>query len=449
MKYALDIAGLVFLGTLGFGLLLAGLFILSIMRKLQEVPALPLSKQPPSHSLTKISRALEATQHALKLAEGPQADALNFHLRRLEAWQLKIEKILDQDNNPYFRALAERESFWKKWKELHAQGTGKDKTLRSAARSKLPQIEGMYQRAQMKVDDEWRAAVARDQVAGEEAASVGLFTLPQVEQKIPEPPPPPPPPEGFSQVDIMASHMVTPGTPYLDSTLSLEGAPEGILKNMNLAGCSFAGVIFTGMHHHKNCDFSQGDLQSVQLLEGENPHQFVDCQFQNTNLEGAYLAYTLFSRCDFSGATFGGATLRRVKFIGCTMDGIHWDGVDLSKTVMSDDMLESVDFTGVGKHPRNHPNAEAEAEMEPVPVTKAGAGALPQTPGGTPPPDLHAQKETAPESIASVPKVPEDKQSENETQGNVASKTASPERENSEKENAPLKKNPIDTHLRK
>lgn len=143
------------------------------------------------------------------------------------------------------------------------------------------------------------------------------------------------------------------GATYIDPSLNMEQAGVEWLEGVDLQGASFLGVNFLGVSQFVGCDFSGADLSSCTFVREARPHRFLACKFTGARLVGARFEYTAFYNCNFDGADLQGVRLEGVKFIGGSFVGCSFLGLDFSQTVMSKELLESLDFSSAAKAPKN------------------------------------------------------------------------------------------------
>ncbi|MCH8842250.1 MAG: pentapeptide repeat-containing protein, partial [SAR324 cluster bacterium] len=159
----------------------------------------------------------------------------------------------------------------------------------------------------------------------------------------------------FGQAEFDASDSPKTGLRYSDATFELTALPEGVLVGSDLTGTSFARVKFLSIHRYRDCIMTGIDLRRIELLRRERPHNFLRCNLTGASFAEAAIEYTLFAHCDLSGSLWKGARLDRVKFVNCQIDRVQWGQVDLSRTVMSADMMAGTDFTEAAHPPHNYP----------------------------------------------------------------------------------------------
>lgn len=157
------------------------------------------------------------------------------------------------------------------------------------------------------------------------------------------------------QQDFPLMNLKASGHVYADPVFSLDFEEDGVLRHYDFHGSVFRGVHFKGVHQYENCDFRQTDLTASRWIVEANPHRFDHCNFAGAQLNSARFAYSSFHHCDFDECQWENVVFYKVKFIRCKMNGVKWEGLDLSQTVMTPDMLTSIDFSGCIALPQNHP----------------------------------------------------------------------------------------------
>lgn len=168
----------------------------------------------------------------------------------------------------------------------------------------------------------------------------------------------------FGQTEFDASDSPKTGLRYADPTFELTALPEGELVGSDLTGTSFARVKFQALHRYRDCIMAGIDLRRIELLRRETPHKFLRCDLKGASFAEAAIEYTLFAHCDLSGSLWNGARLDRVKFVNCRIDRVQWGQVDLSRTVMSADMMAGIDFSEAAHPPHNYPGAREPAPTQ-------------------------------------------------------------------------------------
>ena len=388
MNFAIEVAGYVFAGTVVFGLVLLGFFIRGYLSRPRSVAPYPSARELSSRAIDEAQAVLDKVRQQHRQSGGGEREALELELRRLENRLFKLEQQTYAERQTYLEAVRQRESAWKKWKNLRDKLTFDPHRLSPGERKDLRRVEVEYWKSHRKVEDEWHATVARDLINLEElhgqgvldsAATAGgaapaassdaaVTETPVQEAQGEEAEPESELPgasagEGLRQADFGHPESPKAGLRYLDSSFELSSVEGGLLSNTDLSGVSFAGVLFKGPHAYHNCDFSGVDFSGVRFEPQQQPHRFMGCNFTGGGFANAHLTYVLFSDCNLSGTNWGGAVLDRIKFVECRMEDVAWEQVDLSRTIMAADSLAQTDFTTAGASPRPQPPSAPRAEQ--------------------------------------------------------------------------------------
>jgi len=160
------------------------------------------------------------------------------------------------------------------------------------------------------------------------------------------------------------------GVTYIDPSLNMEQAGFEWLEGVDLRGASLLGINFLGVSQFVGCDFSGADFSAATFGREARPHRFLACRFTKARLVGTSFEYTAFYNCTFDRADLQGVNLDGAKFIGGSFAGCPFAGLDFSKTVMSKELLETLDFQAAAFPPKNL-GSLGETE-EPKPETEAG-----------------------------------------------------------------------------
>ena len=140
---------------------------------------------------------------------------------------------------------------------------------------------------------------------------------------------------------------------YIDESLSLEELELKVVRDATFVNAFFVSVQFQGVHQYQDCNFTDTDFSQSVWQPASSPHRMLNCQFFNSHFDGASFEYFAFYNCQFHDSSFVNAQFKLVKFVNCQFEDCFLDGVDFSKTVMSLDMLENIDFTPCEKPPKN------------------------------------------------------------------------------------------------
>ncbi|HKI97367.1 MAG TPA: pentapeptide repeat-containing protein [bacterium] len=423
METALQISFYVVGGVFLLGVLMVLVLIKDVFFHGRFSTILPTVHRVPTTALDAARATLKELHEALRGAQGEREDTIAYEIRHLEH---RIEALEDKtytDQSDYYDTAKARERVWREWRALHEQVRRAGFRERRHLRDRVEELREQYRRLDREVGEEYHRAVARDTLTLEELRTGGVLD-PEVLR--PEPPPgtaqatpgatgatgteagegaegaqpattrhptgrsgkwmsplpPYPPAEGglLGQADLARPEVQKSERTYVDPTLSTAVLPGAMLSGADLSRSSFAEVEFVGVQRFVNCGFVATDLRRIELRQAEAPHLFQDCDLRGASLAQAQLAGVVFRRCNLTSTHWRSARLDRVKFESCRMENVRWEGVDLSRTVMSEDMLAHADFAFVSKPPLNmRPAMESPPELEearvatPAPPTQAQA----------------------------------------------------------------------------
>ena len=160
----------------------------------------------------------------------------------------------------------------------------------------------------------------------------------------------------FGQEDFLTLHPNFQGLTYIDESLSLDNIDLPIVTDAIFDNSFFVSVYFTGRHQYQNCSFISTDFSHTVWHQSQAPHRIVNCDLSKSSFSGAELNYLAFYNCRFYQTTFLGVQLNMVKFVKCTLVQCSLKRVDFSRSVMSKDMLENIDFSECLHVPKNHAN---------------------------------------------------------------------------------------------
>jgi len=372
MKTMLDLALVIFLVVLGFGLFLALYMVVKGIRKLRAPHAPPPDRPLHSLAVNAVKTTLEAARRRKTNASDAERARLDLEIRRLETRLEKLEEKTWIEQGPYREAIKQRTVKWRDWSAAYQQGHQLGKRPTASEKRKLLALQGAYDTAGQQVEDERHLAMGRDVVNLEELRGQGVLEidLPAADPERNDQPAPATP-SRFSQDDLASREFYPAGLQYSQPTLELEFIPDGVLRDRDFSGCTFQGTRLLGLHLYHNCLFSRAHLASVVLPRQERPHQFVGCNFRQAKLEACRLNFVLFSHCDLSDTNWKGSQLDTVKFVQCNIDGAQWEGVDLSRVVMSEEMLLAADFSDAAAPPQQSgahtaPHQDAEGPTPPA-----------------------------------------------------------------------------------
>lgn len=162
----------------------------------------------------------------------------------------------------------------------------------------------------------------------------------------------------FGQADFLALHPNFEGMTYIDESLSLVDLDMPVITDAIFNNSFFVSVFFTNRHQYLNCSFIGTDFSHSVWHQSKAPHRIVNCDLSQSIFSGAVLNYLAFYNCRFFQTIFLGIQLNKVKFVNCTFDQCSLKGVDFSRSVMSKDMLETIDFSECLNVPNNHSTSQ-------------------------------------------------------------------------------------------
>jgi uncharacterized protein YjbI with pentapeptide repeats len=157
----------------------------------------------------------------------------------------------------------------------------------------------------------------------------------------------------FGQTEFPERYPDFNGLTYIDETLSLIELNLSIIQDANFDRSFFISVLFKDRHQFKNCSFREADLSYSLWQRSSAPHRILSCDFTGAKLKSAHFEFMAFYNCIFTHADFEGARFYMVKFVNCNFVNCTIANVDFSQTVMSADMLESIDFGSCINPPKN------------------------------------------------------------------------------------------------
>lgn len=436
MEAALEISFYVLGVVFALGLLMVLVLVRDVFFHGRFNTVLPPVKRVPATALDAARAVLKQLQEAQRGAQGQRRDTIAYEIRHLEHRIDALEDKTYTDQSDYYAAAKARERVWREWRATHAQAREAHFGERRALRIRLDELRQEYAKLNREVEEEYHRSVARDALALEELRSQGVLepevlrppreAAPAPAQAAPEAPPaangapaegasaqPEPAPGAAAQPAQRSSKWMTPlaayppaqggllgqtdmaqpdlpksGRTYVDPAFSSAALPGGALSGADLSRSSFAEVEFTGVQRIVGCSLVAADLRRIEMKRAEAPHLIQDCDLRGASLAQAHLAGVVMRRCNLGATHWRNARLDRVRFEGCNLEGVHWEGVDLSRTVMSADMLAAADFTFAGKPPLNvQPPLESPPELaRPAPQRAPAGEAPPRAPAAQQPP---------------------------------------------------------------
>ncbi len=157
----------------------------------------------------------------------------------------------------------------------------------------------------------------------------------------------------FGQADFNDRYPDFNGATFIDETLSIEEQNFTVVRDANFDNSFLVSVHFLGRHQYQNCSFKNTDFSYSQWNPLESPHRILNCYFEGSKFNNAQLQFMAFYNCQFIQTDFQGAIFNMVKFVNCIFNECKIEGIDFSKTVMSSEMLEQIDFSHCLHPPKN------------------------------------------------------------------------------------------------
>lgn len=181
----------------------------------------------------------------------------------------------------------------------------------------------------------------------------------------------------FGQEDLLTQYPDFSGISYIDETFSMVEAGKNAIIDADFSHAYFVSVVFKDRHQYKNCTFDRSDFSYSAWQRAEGPHRMINCNFRETRFSFSRFEYTAFYGCRFIESDFQDVQLKMVKFVNCSFEDCLLIDVDFSETVMSSDMLKTIDFSLCAKPPRNSgTDNSANGQPERSPIS-------PNAPGGS------------------------------------------------------------------
>lgn len=168
----------------------------------------------------------------------------------------------------------------------------------------------------------------------------------------------------FTQDDVKTFYPDFREKTYIDEIFMPDPFYAGTIKNADFVKTKFVGVQFKGVHQYQKCKFQGADFSAAVFFPNKKPHRFLYCNFTKSRWNGAVIEVAAFYLCKFKGVKFRNFKLNKVKFVQCDLSEALLKGADLSRCVMSRDMLDSLDFSECKSPPANFQINESE-EIEP------------------------------------------------------------------------------------
>ncbi len=462
MEFALEVSFYALGVALGIGMLMVLVLLKDVLFRRKSL-VLAKAERVPTTALDAVRELMTRLKAAYAVANGKVKEELSYEIKHLENRLEALEDKSYADQLPYLDAVKARERVWLEWRSMNEEARMGGRARAKALASRIEEARLHFTVLDKEVNDEFRRAAARDALTLQDLEKSGILTPevlypegggqgeqrpagdgdagseaeqqaagedasapapPEPRSKWSKPLPPYPPAAGgdMYQADILDPMAAKSERTYRDPTLSLSGAPGGVLENADFSLSSLAEVVFTGLHRYRNCAFIGTDLRRIELDRADGGlHVFQDCNFKGSSLGQSTIRETIFRRCNLSNTHWRGARLDRVKFEECTLEGVNWEEADLSRTLMSEDMLARADFSQAGQPPHNYaPPPAAEGETPPPPEGPGtprpapdeaaavahppgdapGDGGAPPQAGGEPPPQDPAPLAIDEEEIA-------------------------------------------------
>lgn len=376
----------------------------------------PQPPPPPDSELAIAHKELELARIEADKLKGAGRWAKERELEYLERRLSRIQKRSQAEHQAYYEA---RDQLILAWEDFFDQFEDLGYFSRSwgpSARD-LGLFRSRYFEAKRAFDIEWNRLMGRERVwlkegehAQKAAAEAESGTSPSEEPTLNDAPDPPNEPSDEAPLDPFEAEPEEPSEPrpeqmglkeifvwsprltgitYVDRSFNMTKAGWRRLEGADLAGSRWVEVKFKGVQEFIKCNFAAADLTQALFKRAEKPHRLISCRFNGASLRGARFEFTAFYHCDFSGAHLEGAVFDAVKFVACRFEGTSLAGLDFSKTVMSHDLLESLDFSQAAEPPKNlgglegasEPRPEAEeTPPEPQPATEESPPEAPSEP---------------------------------------------------------------------
>ncbi|MBU2512724.1 pentapeptide repeat-containing protein [bacterium] len=157
----------------------------------------------------------------------------------------------------------------------------------------------------------------------------------------------------FCQADFLEKIPDFSGLSYIDESFSMEEIGLSVVLDANFDRTFFVSILFTGRHQYKDCSFVSTDFSYSIWQRSAEPHRILNSTFQDSKFCFARFEVIAFYNCSFILVDFTGTQFQTVKFVNCVFEECNLKDVDFSKTVMSSDMLEKIDFSDCLKPPKN------------------------------------------------------------------------------------------------
>ncbi|MEE8554607.1 MAG: hypothetical protein V3T00_02015, partial [bacterium] len=216
METALNIASIVFLLTLLFGVALIAVLTWTYLARDRYSVKFPVIETLPTIALDEAREALERLKAQYYRAGGQKRGLLGHEVQRIEMRIQYLQQRTNEDQYTYYELCKHREQAWREWKEFYDPMTSLGRGERHQAQSHVARAVRKVHALDRKVNDERHRAVARDELRLEELRAQGVLA---VLDQAPEP-----------ELEFEAG-LAPPDTDALDEAADdgaeEQGAPEG------------------------------------------------------------------------------------------------------------------------------------------------------------------------------------------------------------------------------
>ena len=162
----------------------------------------------------------------------------------------------------------------------------------------------------------------------------------------------------FGQEDFKIRYPDFKGCSYIDDSFSMKEIGYNVVRDATFDDAFFVSVTFEDRNQFKDCTFVRTDFSYSIWKSSDEPHRILSCQFQSSKFNFSQISRLAFYNCTFEGTDFTSAQMTAVKFVNCKFQNCILDDVDFSRTVMSLDMLETIDFSNCIAPPKNFRNEQ-------------------------------------------------------------------------------------------
>lgn len=396
MQLAFEVSFYAFLLLILFGLFLTVWFFRWIFGGKDILAVFPHKKALPTPALDEVKQLFKKMREYLPKASPVRREQLLSDLNRMERLIEEVAFRIERQQMRYHELCEEREGLWHQIKQAYdsmspwqkAFGKSKDMAYQEllhryneltklieeteqrfkfqgelllAEVRERPVFQQNFHLFQKKQKKSTEAEETIDQPSPESEAeeAVGGQSSPQSQTDEPQQARKQPQKTTTNRQSITQANFKKLGNPikngvYTDTSFELAFAENSLLTQYEFEQCAFRGVHFKGMHQYNYCQFRNVDFSGAYWLQETAPHGFNGCQFVDSLFNKCRITYTTFTGCHFNRIQWTDIKLYQVSFINCTFENVSWQGMDLSYVKMSQDMLESLDFSGCLKLPSNH-----------------------------------------------------------------------------------------------